>query len=118
MTKLKDAMSASKSNEVKIKGRVFNVGQFSLDSIIQLEEKGISLNDIGKHLNDKPVTYSTYFLWILLSDEDKKDFDNNIDTFRKWAGIEDLKSISDAVGKAFETSYTQGEEKKTEGTAA
>ena len=113
MTKIKDAMNTSNAMEVRLNGDVFSVGNFNLNALIQLEDEGISLQNIGELMADKPTTYATYFFWILIKDTDKKKFDNVITTFRKSLGIQDLEVISTAVGKAFESSHEQGDEKKT-----
>ena len=113
MSKIKDAMNTSNAMEVRLNGDVFSVGNFNLNALIQLEDEGISLQNIGELMAEKPTTYSTYFFWLLITDTDKKKFDNDITTFRKSLGIQDLEVISTAVGKAFESSPEQGDEKKT-----
>ena len=73
MSKIKDAMNTSNAMEVRLNGDVFSVGNFNLNALIQLEDEGISLQNIGELMAEKPTTYCTYFFWLLITDTDKKN---------------------------------------------
>lgn len=111
--KISESINTNIEQEYTINDVTIRLSRLTLAHWIELEEQGVTLSNIETLINEKPVTWVSKLFWMLMSQDSKEKFQEDINIFRSNIEFENLEGMGNFIGKVIRSSTQKPKKKQT-----
>jgi replication initiation and membrane attachment protein DnaB len=107
MTRLCDILSNKIGSKVEIEGIELFFKRITIGVIrsFQTKESSVEIKDVFSTISNDPFGKGVDFIFYLLTDESKNQFDNDLDMFRNCLSLDDIMKMQKCVADAIMDAY-------------